>query len=271
MSRAFTITAADTHLDGVDTLGDGPPLLFLNDDFSTQRHWGRVLRRLDGKYRTVTFDARGRGRSGTSSDYSLRGAIDDVDRVIEATALTRPVLVGSSHGATLALCYAAEYPELVGGLVLVDGAYPVSVLDEHGKKRVHERFRGRGWARRVPARPGRAVRLSPRECAEAVIATDEVNGQLIADYSELRCPTTLVAGHGTFPAGLEQEEGARRLATARAVASSDRTTLLVTTYGGYGRILDKDPGIVVTAIEDVIGRSAPAAAVSTGTRWRGAA
>jgi hypothetical protein len=39
----------------------------------------------------VRFDARARGKSGTSADYSVRAAVDDVGSVADATELERPV------------------------------------------------------------------------------------------------------------------------------------------------------------------------------------
>ena len=66
-------------------------------------NWSRVIRHLDGKYRTVRFDARARGKSGRSADYSVQAAGDDIGRVIDATGIERPILVGWSLGATLAV------------------------------------------------------------------------------------------------------------------------------------------------------------------------
>jgi pimeloyl-ACP methyl ester carboxylesterase len=83
--------------------GGTPPLLFLNGGFGSLQNWDRVIQRLAGKYRTVRFDARARGKSATSADYSVRGAVDDVSRVIEATGIQRPILVGWSQGATIAV------------------------------------------------------------------------------------------------------------------------------------------------------------------------
>jgi pimeloyl-ACP methyl ester carboxylesterase len=87
MSRQLAIPTADTQLHSVDTPGGTPLLLFLNGGFGTLRNWDRVIQRLAGKDRAVRFDARACGRSGTSADYFVRGAVEDIGRVIEATGL----------------------------------------------------------------------------------------------------------------------------------------------------------------------------------------
>ncbi|MGW8727134.1 alpha/beta fold hydrolase [Streptomyces sp. NPDC055808] len=244
MSRQFT---AGTRLRGVDTLGWDPPVLFVNGGLSTQRQWKRVITRLDGRYRTVTYDARGRGSSNTSTDHSLRGAVDDVDRVVEATALGQPILVGWSHGATIALCYAAQYPERVSGLVLIDGVHPVSVLDDMGRERVRRQRRGRGRSSRLPSVLAPGVSLGPQDRAELVIETDEVNGDLGIGWEALRCPTVLVV-----PAS--DTAGA---AAVDAVASDDSVTFLVTTATDRARILTEDPDVVAAAIGEVRRRRMP--------------
>src|SRR3954447_4681867 len=120
MSRKLTVPAADTQLYAVDAPGGPPALLFLSGGFGTVQNWNRVIRRLDGKYRTVRFDARARGKSGKSADYSVQAAVDDVGRVIDTTGIERPIIVGWSHGATIAVRYAVQHPGRAGGLVLVD-------------------------------------------------------------------------------------------------------------------------------------------------------
>ena len=166
------IPAADTQLYAVDTPGGPPPLLFLSGGFGTLQSWDRVIRRLGQKYRAVRFDARARGKSGTSADYSLEGAVDDIGRVIEATEIKRPIVVGWSYGATIAVRYAARRPEQVGGLVLVDGAYPISMFDEAGEQKVRNQFRRLGWMMRILAALGRSARMSPAESADVVIEMD---------------------------------------------------------------------------------------------------
>ena len=187
MSRQLMIPAADTQLYAVDTAGGTPAVLFLSGGFGTVQNWNRVIGRLAGKYRAVRFDARARGKSGTSADYSVPAAVDDVGRVIDATGIERPILVGWSYGATIAVRYAAQHPEQVSGLVLIDGAYPIAVFDEAGKQKVRTQFRRLGWMMRILAALGRSARMSPAQSAQVVIEMDAVNGELSNDFASMEC------------------------------------------------------------------------------------
>jgi len=252
MSRQLTVPAADTHLHVVDTPGGNPPLVFVNGGFATLQHWRPVIARLAGKYRTVQFDARARGRSGTSTDYSVQGAVDDVGRVIEATGVTRPVLVAWSHGATVAVRFAAQHPDAVSGLVLVDGAYPIGMFDEAGRQRVREQFRRLGWIMRILAALGRSARMSAAESAEVVIGMDAVNGELLPDFAALTCPTAFVVATGTHAGATEDELRTMRAAADRAVASNARVTVFATAPSNHVQLVSKSPDLVVGAIEHVV-------------------
>src|SRR6478735_3398797 len=109
MSPQLMIPTADTHLYTVDTPGGSPPLLFLSGGFGTVKNWNRIVERLAGRNRVIRFDARARGKSGTSADYSVQAAVHDIGRVIEAMGIERPILVGWSYGATIAVRYAAGH------------------------------------------------------------------------------------------------------------------------------------------------------------------
>jgi pimeloyl-ACP methyl ester carboxylesterase len=249
------IPAADTRLHAVDTPGGTPALLFLSGGFGTVRNWSRVIDRLDGRYRTVRFDARARGKSGRSADYSVQASVEDIGRVIDATGIERPILVGWSLGATLAVRYAAQHPREVGGLVLVDGAYPIAMFDEAGKQKVRTQFRRLGWIMRILAAFGRSARMSPAESANVVIEMDAVNGELGPDFAALECPTVFVIGTGAHSGATEDEMRTVRAAAAEAVQRSERVTVFATTPHKHTQILSKAPDGVVAAIEDVVQRS----------------
>ena len=110
MTRHFAVPSADSRLDCNDSENAGRPILFLNGAFATQHDWKPVLRRLGDRYRSVTFDERARGKSSKSEDYSFAGCLADGAAVIAATGLHKPLLVGWSHGASVAVRYAAKHP-----------------------------------------------------------------------------------------------------------------------------------------------------------------
>jgi pimeloyl-ACP methyl ester carboxylesterase len=255
MSRELMIPAADTRLHAVDAPGGAPPLLLLSGGFATAQNWSRVVRLIDGKYRTVRFDARARGKSGRSADYSVQAAVDDVGRVIDATGIERPILVGWSHGATIAVRYAAQHPERVRGLVLIDGAYPITMLDEAGKEKVRAQFRRLGWMMRILAAFGRSARMSAAESADVVIEMDAVNGELGPDFAGLECPTVFVVGTGAHSGATEDEMRTVRAAAAVAEESNERVSVFATTPRKHTQILSKAPDTVVAAIEHVIHES----------------
>jgi pimeloyl-ACP methyl ester carboxylesterase len=255
MSGQLMVPTADTRLYTVDTPGGPPPLLFLGGGFGTVRNWNRVIQRLAGSNRVVRFDARGRGRSGLSADYSAPAAVDDVGRVIEATGIEHPILVAWSYGATIAVRFAAENPLQVGGLVLIDGAYPITMFDEAGKEKVRAQFRRLGWIMRILALVGRSARTSPSESAAVVIEMDAVNGELERDFAALQCPTVFVVGAGGHSGATDAEMRTVRASVVDAEASNPSVTVFATTPHKHTQILSKAPDTVVGAIEDVIRRS----------------
>src|SRR3954464_12748848 len=238
------IPACDTQLYAVDTPGGKPPVLFLSGGFGTMRNWDHVIRRLAQKYRAVRFDARARGKSGTSADYSVRAAVDDIGRVIDTTDIERPILVGWSYGATIAVRYAAQHPEQVGGLVLIDGAYPIAMFDEAGEQKVRKQFRRLGWIMRILAARGRSARMSPAESANVVIEMDAVNGELGSDFAALQCPTVFVVGTGAHSRGTEDEMRTVRAAVSGAEVRNERVSVFATTPHKHTQILTKDSGTV---------------------------
>jgi pimeloyl-ACP methyl ester carboxylesterase len=101
---------------------DAPALLLHHGLASSQRIWDLMLPRLARRFRVVTYDARGHGLSAKpSSGYGFDHVTGDALAVIRAARLRRPVVVGHSWGADVALALAADRPRTTGGAVLVDG------------------------------------------------------------------------------------------------------------------------------------------------------
>jgi pimeloyl-ACP methyl ester carboxylesterase len=99
------------------------PALQLHHGLASSQHiWDLMLPRLTRRYRVVTYDARGHGTSGKpSSGYGFDKVGADALAVMRATRRPKPVVVGHSWGAMVALELAAAGRRHISGAVLVDG------------------------------------------------------------------------------------------------------------------------------------------------------
>ncbi|PIN69171.1 hypothetical protein COV94_03215 [Candidatus Woesearchaeota archaeon CG11_big_fil_rev_8_21_14_0_20_57_5] len=79
-------------------------------------------------YRTAAFDLRGHGQSDKPDgmeSYKLQVLCDDTAAVVDGLGLHRPVLVGHSVGAAIALYTAARHPARVGAVVAISAALDI--------------------------------------------------------------------------------------------------------------------------------------------------
>lgn len=101
-----------------------PPILLLHGLASAAHIWNLVAPLLAAHdYSVTALDQRGHGESEKpNTGYDFDTIIADDAAAVQALGLERPVVVGHSWGAAVALQYAAMYPDSVHALVLVDGA-----------------------------------------------------------------------------------------------------------------------------------------------------
>ncbi len=104
--------------------GDLPPILLLHGLASAARIWDLVASQLVSRGYVITaLDQRGHGESdkpGTGYDFAT--IIADDTAAVQALDIYRPVVVGHSWGALVALQYAAVHPDTTTALIMVDGA-----------------------------------------------------------------------------------------------------------------------------------------------------
>lgn len=99
--------------------GEGPPLVLIRGLTRSLRFWDRLLPHLEGRFRLLTYDHRGIGRSPiTGRRFSVKDLADDLAGVIAASGLERAHVFGLSLGGMVALRLALDHPERVERLVL---------------------------------------------------------------------------------------------------------------------------------------------------------
>jgi len=90
--------------------------------------WQGVAKALPADWTLHAVDLRGRGHSTSlPGPFGFDAHADDLVRTTRALGLERPVLIGHSLGAYVALLAADTHPDSFGPLVLVDGGLPLPV------------------------------------------------------------------------------------------------------------------------------------------------
>jgi esterase len=100
--------------------GAGKPLVILHGLFGISDNWALVGKALAHRFRVVIPDLRNHGRSPHSDVFGYPAMMDDLLEMFVDMQIESPVMLGHSMGGKLAMHLAAEYPEMLHKLVVVD-------------------------------------------------------------------------------------------------------------------------------------------------------
>ncbi|MCU1603358.1 MAG: alpha/beta hydrolase fold protein [Frankiales bacterium] len=225
--------------------GPGRPVLAVHGLSSNARLWDETAAALARRgHPVVAVDLRGHGRShqvpDTAVDPTVQAA-QDLAAVCAALGWEAPVVAGQSWGGNVVLQLAADRPELVHGLVLVDGGWLVladrwATLDEAWEVLAPPQFDGlraddlRARLREVhpswseAALAATANNLQVRDDGTIAPWLDRdrhrtIVGSLLAQrprdlYPRVTCPAVLLVAGAANPAA---DEAAAAMPNARVV------------------------------------------------------
>jgi pimeloyl-ACP methyl ester carboxylesterase len=210
--------------------GRGPTLLLLHGVMASLQSWQGWVDQLSPHYRVVRIDLPGFGNSEhlASDDYSPEHALELIDQVCAHLHLEQLSIAGHSLGGFFAWYYAANRPERVEKLILLDPVgYPqklpplISLMS-------------------LPWVGGLAGLLSPDKLLERLLRARNpaamvqisrqlraFNGQLARHIPRLRCPTLLMWGQEDRWVPVELLDAWRR----------DLPSAQVKIYPGVGHVL----------------------------------
>jgi len=174
--------------------GAGQKLIFFNGGGATQVIWKRVVRRLKGQYQIITFDFRSHGKASASANHAFDAFLSDAEKVMDSFGLGRPIVVGWSLGADLAVSYAASHAGVIGGLVIIDGAVPISepLVEDEAKMRRSLNSLAMKFSKLLLQLTPYRYRLSGNAYADIVIDLDARRQQLLDVYAKVDCPITMI-------------------------------------------------------------------------------
>jgi proline iminopeptidase len=125
-SRIGTVRRINNYgLHAIDH-GEGDPIFVLHGGPGLEAdYFLPFLDELEAQARLIYIDQPGHGlseRTPFNLKYTMQGAVDAVEGLREAMGLETITLLGHSYGGFISQLYAAQYPERVARLILVDTA-----------------------------------------------------------------------------------------------------------------------------------------------------
>ena len=224
IGRLIEVDGLNVH--ATDDGSGGPPLILLHGANVNLRDWTfSLVDMLARDNRIIAMDRPGFGHSQRDSDRWPPGRQAEQLRAAAAKlGARRPILVGHSWGAVVALSWALEHPQEVSGVVTVSGAtmpwgpavdvleglgvtrvtagYYISYLSKRADRGAVEAFVTRAfWPQTVPdgylAYVGAPLSLRPstiRASSEDLGQTHAALTAMSRRYGELKMPVEIVHG-----------------------------------------------------------------------------
>jgi pimeloyl-ACP methyl ester carboxylesterase len=196
--------------------GEGADLVLVHGLSASSRWWARNIEALSAHHRISAVDLAGFGGSRRSGRFRLEETVSMLSDWLDTHGIESAGFIGHSMGGLVAARLAAELPERVGRLVLVDAAF--LAFDPGIRKTLrglsHAIRRAPMDLRRLVARDG--LRADPISLGRATVEL------LFADWqpvlAKIEAPTLIVWGeHDTLTPLTIGEQIAARIPNARLV------------------------------------------------------
>lgn len=230
--------------------GDGPPVILIHGASGNVRDWHfDIVDKLTGGRRVIAMDRPGFGYSDRSDDPDAWRPSEQAKQLRRAARrmdARRPILVGHSWGAAVALAWALDAPDEVAGVVSVSGAtmawgglagalssvgvgdfavdYYVSSLSRRADTGAIDDFLARGFAPQ-PVPPGYAGYVGAplalrdhtlRANGDDLKNTQEALQEMSARYGDLSVPLQIMHGDADRLLDIEQHGYGLERATNRS-------------------------------------------------------
>ena len=274
-ARAFPLVLSPAESVEVTVAGSGEPVVLIPGLFGSAFGYRAVIPLLtDAGYRAIVVEPLGIGSSARPehADYSLTAQADRIAAALDRLSVRHAVVVAHSLGASMAFRLAYRRPDLVAGIVSLDGGPAEAAATRAfrramkfapwikllgGVKLVRKKIRGQ-----LIKASGDASWVSEQVVdGYTAAAAHDLDGTLKAflamaerreperlqpHLAEVRCPVRLLLGTATHEGGVSAEEV--------AVLAAALPLFIVDSVPGAGHFIhEEQPAVVVTAVRRLRG------------------
>ncbi|MBQ8044005.1 MAG: alpha/beta hydrolase [Clostridia bacterium] len=102
--------------------GQGDELLFIPGNGTSFKYMLRLAKLLSKEYKVYLVDRRGQGKSTKKCELSYELNVQDIYEFIQKLNITKPVIIGHSGGAVIAMALGLKYKHVVNKIILCSGA-----------------------------------------------------------------------------------------------------------------------------------------------------
>ncbi|MBQ1900981.1 MAG: alpha/beta hydrolase [Lachnospiraceae bacterium] len=99
----------------------GPEVLLLHGNGETHEIFDELTQKLSIDHQVITMDSRGHGLSASPGELHYTDMASDVINLISELEMDKPLIVGFSDGAIVAMIAAIQKPDIASGLILCGG------------------------------------------------------------------------------------------------------------------------------------------------------
>lgn len=100
--------------------GNGPPLVIVHGLYGSSDNWVTIGKALAGQFTVYLIDQRNHGNSPHSREHNYDLMKQDLLSFLIGHNLNRTILAGHSMGGKTVMAFAADYPDRVAALIVMD-------------------------------------------------------------------------------------------------------------------------------------------------------
>jgi pimeloyl-ACP methyl ester carboxylesterase len=155
--------------------GDGPAFIYCHGLGGSGEGFERDdMDWFAARFRTVSWDNRGLGRSSAAAKYSLPRYAADLDGLLGHLGIERAIVMGVSWGGVLVQRFALDYPERCAAIVLDSTSSEVNVA-------ASENWYARGELARLGPEAVAKREYVPAFAGHATVSSESAPGRTVAD------------------------------------------------------------------------------------------
>lgn len=118
--------------------GHGPKMIILHGLYGSSDNWITIARNLASHYTVLLPDLRNHGASPHKPTHTYDDMVGDLVQFFADTETENAYLIGHSMGGKVAMRFAAEYPEKVNRLMIIDIAPKNYLAGENNFKHIRQ-------------------------------------------------------------------------------------------------------------------------------------